>query len=88
MRITSAILRNVTESMTLALVTNDEFYLSYLQPVKNAQFGRDYLLKSFYWRHFTATWKLGNTFCNHSRNIFTHSCVAIKIHTNMLKYLC
>ena len=81
MHIISAIRRNVTEWMMLPLVPHNEFYLPYLQPVKNTQFVRDYLLKRFYWRHVTAIWKLRKVFYNHNRYIFTHSCVAVKIQT-------
>jgi len=87
MRIISAIHRNVTEWMMLPLVTHNEFYLPYLQPVKDTKFVRDYLLKSCYWRHVTAIWKLRKAFYNHNRNSFTHSCVAVTIHTTMLTVL-
>ena len=45
MRIISAILHNVTESMMLPLVTHNEFHLPYLQPVGNTQFEKACLLK-------------------------------------------
>jgi len=47
MRIIRAILHNMAEWMMLPLFTLNEFYLPYLQPVKNTQFVRGYLLKSF-----------------------------------------